>query len=202
MNSYLPKNPVLKILAIILIIFVSPIAIVIIAILAVILIPIAALAHFIDAPKAKKRLTALPLILKNDWEPRKKYVYIGFHSDIVLADYLRNEIIKQYGVYIVWDEWNPETSKWTNSEPDNFKRVTTFWTDIGGDWDDNSVLFIGTYNNKNYEISDENDNFHSLYFSEDPTDVLYNGEEIIVDEAKNIVLKIIEDALKDWTHKK
>jgi hypothetical protein len=121
-------------------------------------------------------------MLKDDWLPRKKYVYIGLNNGFTLSDYVKDKIIRNHGDHIIWDEWDARQKEWSESEPDNSRRVTTFWQDIGGDFDGDPMIIIATYQPGNFVISKEK-NFYQFWLYEGD-EVNYNGEKLKIKEAE------------------
>lgn len=163
----------------------------------VLLVIIAIPFSLIRSPFAKKRIDKLPVILKDDWLPRKKYVYIGLNSGFALSDFVKDRIIRSYGSHIIWDEWDAEHNEWRQSEPDSSHRVTTLWQDIGGDFDGDSMIIIATYKPDNFTVTADN-NFYQFWLFEDDI-VRYNGEKLKVQEAEKKIEAIVEKALNNWT---
>jgi hypothetical protein len=148
-------------------------------------------------PFAKRRINKLPEILKNDWLPRKKYVYVGLNSNFPLTDFVREKILTSYTDHIVWDEWDESQYEWQASEPDNINRVTIFWQDIGEDFDGDPMIIVATYSPNNFEISRSN-NFHQFTLSSDNQSISYNGKEISTTDAEKKIQEIIDQALSSF----
>ncbi len=165
--------------------------------LAIIVIPFALFFSLIRLPFAKSRTNKLPEILLNDWQPRKKYIYIGLSSDFVLSDYVKKDIIARYEDHIIWDEWDAQLDEWKQSEPDNSGRITTLWQDIGGDFDGDPMIIIATYSPNDTVISDSH-NFYQFWKQDDSDLVMYDGDEISAEEAQSKIKQIIDDSLKLW----
>jgi hypothetical protein len=180
LNIYAPKNKLLMPFFIVLVI---------------IAIPFAAFFSLLRLPFANRRVNQLPEILKNDWLPRKKYVYIGLNSGYALSDFVKEKILAQYGNNIVWDEWDGEQNQWKRSEPDDFRRVTIFWQDIGGDFDGDPMIIIATYKPNDFVITRDN-NFYQFWLEDDS--VSYNGEKLETEEAEKKIEAIIEKTLDSW----
>lgn len=165
--------------------------------LVIILVPFALFFSLVRLPFAKHRINKLPEILLNDWQPREKYVYIGLNSDFALSDYVKKNIIARYEKHIIWDEWDTKHNEWRESEPDSSRRVTTFWQDIGGDFDGDPMIVIATYNPDDAVIS-ENHNFHQFWLQESDDFVLYGGNEISVGDAQDKIKRIVDDCMSKW----
>ncbi|MES2971169.1 MAG: hypothetical protein V4702_02510 [Patescibacteria group bacterium] len=165
-------------------------------VLVIIAIPFALFFSLIRLPFAKRRIDKLQDMLKNDWMPRKKYMYIGLNSNFALSDFVKDKIIRNYGEHIVWDEWNEKQKEWRESEPDNSRRVTTFWQDIGGDFDGDPMIIIATYQPDDFVISN-NKNFYQFWLYEDDR-VNYNDEKLKTKEAEKKIEAIVEKALDSW----
>ena len=165
-------------------------------VLVIIAIPFALFFSRIRLPFAKRRIDKLPEILKNDWLPRKKYIYIGMNRGFALSDFVKDKIIRSYGNNIIWDEWDTEHNEWRESEPDNSRRVTTFWQDIGRDFDGDPMIIIATYKPDNFAITAEN-NFYQFWLYEDNI-VNHNGEKLKVHEAEKKIEDIVEKSLNSW----
>lgn len=165
-------------------------------VLVIILAPLALFFSLIRLPFAKRRINKLPNIFRDDWMPRKKFVYIGYTDGTALSRFIKDKIIGKYGENIVWDEWDGEQNEWKESEPNNSHRVTTFWQDIGGDFDGDPMIIIATYIPDDFSISAEN-NFYQFLLHEDDT-VYYNGEKLKVNEAEKKIEEIIVRALDVW----
>ena len=181
-NIYAPKN-----------IFLIPLFV----LLVIVAIPFALLFSLIRLPFAKRRINQLPELLLNDWQPREKYIYIGLNSDFALSDYIKKNILTRNEKHIIWDEWNTERNEWKYSEPDNTHRVTSFWQDIGGDFDGDSMIVIATFSPSDRVISN-NHNFHQFWKQDDADIVMYGGNEISIGEAQSKIQKIVDDSLKHW----
>lgn len=166
-------------------------------VLVIIAIPFALFFSLIRLPFAKRRIDKLPEILKNDWLPRKKYIYIGLTSGFALSDFIKDKIIRDYGNHIIWDEWDAEQKEWRESEPDDSRRVTTFWQDIGGDFDGDPMIIIATYKPDDFTVTAEN-NFHQFWLYEDSI-VHYNGKKLKVQEAEKKIKDIVEQAINSWS---
>lgn len=165
-------------------------------VLVIVTAPFALLFSLIRLPFAKRRTDKLPNILKNDWKPRKKYIYIGLNSNFALSDFIKEKIITKYGQYIVWDEWNDARREWSSSEPDNMKRVTTFWQDIGGDFDGDPMIIIATYKPDDFTVTTEN-NFYQFWLYGDDV-VHFNGEKLKINGAEKKIEDIVEKAINKW----
>lgn len=165
-------------------------------VLVIIAVPFALFFSLIRLPFAKRRTDKLPEILKSDWLPRKKYIYIGLNSNFALSDFVRDKIIGNYGEHIVWDEWDGKQNKWRESEPDDSHRVTTFWKDIGGDFDGEPMIIIATYKPDDFIIT-AGHNFYQFWLYEDDA-VRYNDEKLTVKEAEKKIEVIVEKALNNW----
>lgn len=163
--------------------------------LVIVAIPFALFFSLIRLPFAKRRINKLPEILLNDWQSRGKYIYIGLNSDFALSDYVKKNIITQYKKHIVWDEWDAEHNEWNQSEPDTSHRVTTFWQDIGGDFDGDPMVIIATYSPNDTVIS-ESHNFYQFWKQNDSDLVMYDGSEVSIEEAQSKIKKIVDDSLK------
>lgn len=166
-------------------------------VLVIIVIPFAAFFSLIRLPFAKRRTDKLPEILRNDWLPRKKYIYIGLNSNFGLSDFVKEKIIGQYENNIIWDEWDDAQRQWSSSEPDNTKRITTLWQDIGGDFDGDPMIIIATYKPDDFVISSDN-NFYQFWLHEDDI-IHYNGEKLKIKEAKKKIQKIVTDSIDIWS---
>lgn len=165
--------------------------------LVIIAIPFALFFSLISLPFAKRRINKLPEILLNDWQPRGKYVYVGLSSDFTLSDYVKKQVIARYKKHIIWDEWDDEHGEWRQSEPDDSNRVTTFWQDIGGDFDGVPMIIVATYNPNDHVIS-ESHNFHQFWPQDSDDFILYDGKTISAEEARSKIQKTIDDCLKGW----
>ena len=154
--------------------------------LVIILAPLALFFSLVRIPFAKRRKHKLEEILEQDWQPRKKYIYIGFNSSYPCADFIKSKILPKYGQYIIWDMWDEDKNEWSESEPDTDKRVTTFWQDIGEDFDGDLKLVIAYYTPDNFTISPDNNNFYTFYGS--------TG----ADEVNSQIEYSIQSALKLW----
>lgn len=165
--------------------------------LVIVVIPFALFFSLIRLPFAKRRINKLPEILLNDWQPRKKYIYIGLSSDFALSDYVKKNIITQYKKHIVWDEWDAKNNEWKESEPDVSNRVTTFWQDIGGDFDGDPLVIIAIYTTNDTQIS-ESHNFYQFWKQNDSDLVMYDGNEVSIEEAQSEIKNIVDDSLKRW----
>lgn len=167
-------------------------------VLVLIAIPFALFFSLIRLPFANHRIKNLPEILKSDWLPRKKYIYIGLNSNFAVSDFVKEKIISEYGKYIVWDEWNAKEKEWNSSEPDSIKRITTFWQDIGGDFDGDPMIIIASYRPDDFTISSEN-NFHQFWLQDDNDFVHYNGKKLTTKEAEKKIQDIVSQTLACWT---
>lgn len=164
--------------------------------LVIIAIPFALFFSLIRLPFAKRRIDKLPEILKNDWLPRKKYIYIGLDSSFALSDFVKEKIIRDYGEHIVCDEWDGRQKKWRKSEPDNSHRITTFWQDIGGDFDGDPMIIIATYQPDDFVIT-EDKNFYQFWLYENG-ETSYNGEKLKTEEAEKKIETIVKKTLDSW----
>jgi hypothetical protein len=164
--------------------------------LAIIVIPFALFFSLIRIPFANRRIAKLSERLRDDWLPRKKYIYIGFNSGFALSDFIKEKIISQYGESIVWDEWDDERGEWNESEPDSWGRVTTFWQDIGEEFDGIPMIIIATYKPDDFRVS-KHSNFYQFWL--DQAGVTYRGEEIKSEEAEKKIGVIINSALDTWS---
>lgn len=164
--------------------------------LAIVVLPFALFFSIARIPFAKRRIGKLSERLKNDWLPRKKYIYIGLNSGFALSDFVRERIIPKYDEYIVWDEWNGEQREWRESEPDDWGRVTTFWQDIGGEFDGEPMVVIAAYKPDDFVVSGHR-NFYQFWLNKD--DVTYMGEEIKNEEAEKKIEAILKSALDSWS---
>lgn len=165
-------------------------------VLIIIAIPFALFFSLIRYPFAKRRINKLPDVLKNDWMPRNKYVYIGLNGNFALSDFIKSNIIRKYGEHMIWDEWDGHQNKWRESEPDNSRRVTTFWQDIGGDFDGDYMIIIATFRPDDFVIS-SNKNFYQFWLSQNNT-IYFNGDELKINEAEKKIEAIVKEALKCW----
>lgn len=165
-------------------------------VLVIIAMPFALFFSLIRLPFAKRRINKLPGILKNDWLPRKKYIYIGLNSGFALSDFIKDKIIRRYGNHIIWDEWDAEQNEWNESEPDSTRRVTTFWQDIGGDFDGDPMIIIAAYRPDDFTVTAEN-NFYQFWLHEDNI-VHFNGEKLKLKGAEKKIELIVEEALDSW----
>ena len=154
--------------------------------LVIILAPLALFFSLVRIPFANRRKRKLEEILEQDWQPRKKYIYIGFNGNYPCADFIKSKILPKYGQYIIWDRWDEDKYEWSESEPDTDKRVTTFWQDIGEDFDGDLKLVIAYYTPDNFTISPDNNNFYTFYGS--------TG----ADEVNSQIEYSIQSALKLW----
>lgn len=182
-------------------IFATPLLLIILIPLIILALPFLIIAALLSIPFGKKRLRSLPKILKNDWEPKQKFIYIGLTSGYELADYIKSEIIPKNKQHIIWDEWDTERGEWNESEPDTTKRVTTFWQDIGGDFDGEPMIIVATYTPGDYAISKDSNNFHQFFFKDKQGKTIYNTEELNVEDAKKKVAAIVKDSLAAWKYK-
>ncbi len=165
--------------------------------LVIVAIPFALFFSLMRLPFANSRIKKLPEMLKNDWLPRKKYIYIGLNSDFALSDFVRSRIISNHGKHIVWDEWDAKQNEWRQSEPDTSRRVTTFWQDIGGDFDGDPMIIIATYKPDDFVISIDK-NFYQFWLYEDDR-VNYKGEKLNIKEAEKKIETIVKNALDSWS---
>ncbi len=165
--------------------------------LVIVVMPFALFFSLIRLPFAKRRINKLPKILFNDWQPREKYIYIGLSGDYKLSDYVKREIITRYEKHIIWDEWDTENSEWKESEPDNSSRITTFWQDIGGDFDGDPMIIIATYS-PNDDVISKSHNFHQFLLQSSDDFVFYKDKEISITEAQEKIKTIINNALSHW----
>ncbi len=166
-------------------------------VLVIIAAPFALFFSLIRLPFAKRRKDKLPEMLKNDWLPRKKYIYIGLTSGFAMSDFVKGKIISEYSENIVWDEWDGEQNEWRSSEPDDSRRVTTFWQDIGGDFDGDPMIIIATYSPEDFTISSDK-NLHQFWLGDNNNFVSYEGEKLTVKDAEKKIKVIIEHALAAW----
>jgi len=173
-------------------IFLMPFFIVLVIIAA----PFALFFGLIRLPFAKKRIHKLSDMLKNDWMPRRKYIYIGLNSGFALSDFVKDKIISDHNEYIVWDEWDAKQNKWRESEQDNSHRVITFWQDIGGDFDGDPMIIVAIYQPDDFVITTGN-NFYQFWLHEDGT-VNYNGEVLKIKDAEKKIKGIVEKTLDSW----
>ncbi len=137
-------------------------------------------------------------ILENDWRPRKKYVYIGLTGNYALSDFVKEKIINDHKDYIVWDEWDEKQNEWKRSEADDIGRITIFWQDIGGDFDDDPMVIIATYSPANFEVAKSSNNFHQFMLNDDSRFVFYRGKELAIKEAEKEIQEIVNQALASW----
>jgi hypothetical protein len=175
-----PKNVLLKPLFVLLVILLTPLAVVF---------------SVIRRPFAKRRIIKLDDTIQKEWLPRGKYIYIGFTSNFVLADYTRESILPKYERNIIYDEWDVDEERWIESEPDIRSRITTFWQDLGGDFDGDPLLIIATFSSKKTEVGQINENFHIFTVAPDKGYVLYNRKPVKNAEAGKIILQIIDTAV-------
>lgn len=167
------------------------------ALLVIVVIPFALFFSLIRLPFAKRRINKLPEILSNDWQPREKYIYVGLNRGVALSDYVKENLITRYGKHIVWDEWDAEHNEWHQSEPDDSNRVTTFWQDIGGDFDGEPKVIIATYSPNDTTITDSH-NFYQFWQQDGEDLVMHETNGISFIEAQSKIQTIIEDALAEW----
>ncbi len=173
-----PKDPLLKLLFVLLVIVLAPLAL---------------FFSLVRLPYAKRRINKLPAILQNDWMPRKKYIYIGSSSnDIQLSDFLKNTIFSKYEKHIIWDVWDDSRNVWTSSEPDDTRRVTTFWQDIGGDFDGDPMIIIATYRPDDFVVSTDH-NFHQFW--------IQDIDKLGIEETEKEIQAIISQAINTWKRK-
>lgn len=99
----------------------------------------------------------------------------------------------------MWDEWNETHEEWNESEPDDSQRVTTFWQDVGGDFDGDPMIIIGTYTPDDFTINPDN-NFHQFWLDNDGHPITYRGEELTLEESKIKIQQIIDSTLSEWVH--
>jgi hypothetical protein len=166
-------------------------------VLVIIAIPFALFFSLVRLPFAKQRINKLPEILKDDWRPRKKYVYIGINTGFALSDFVKDKIIREYGKHTVWDEWDSKQNEWRKSEPDGSRRITTFWQDIGGDFDGDPMIIIATYRPDDFKISSDH-NFHQFWLQDDDNSALYNGKRLTTKEAEKKIQDIVSQTLASW----
>jgi hypothetical protein len=166
--------------------------------LVIILTPLALLFSLVRIPFARRRINKLHETLENDWLPRKKYLYLGFTSNFILSDFVKEKIITRYKEYVVWDEWDDIRQEWKQSEPDENHRVTMFWQDIGGDFDGDPMLIIASYSPGNFEISKENHNFHQFILNDENLLVLNDEKIMSAEDASRKILDIITNVLSNW----
>lgn len=172
---------------------------IIVFIIIVIFSPIILFFNIIGAPFSKKRINNLKKELVEEWLPKDKYLYIGYTDDFALTDYIRNDIINKYQENIVWDNWSTSNQKWTNSEPDNIKRVKTFWQDICSEYDGASILIIATYGIDKGLVSITDNSFYNHFNKDGTLCVTYRGNEISVLEAKTEIKRIVKESLYYWS---
>lgn len=170
-------------------------------VLVIILAPFALFFSLVRLPFARRRINRLPEILRDDWVPRKKYIYIGFSTDnSQLSDFLKKKILGTHEKYIVWDEWDNTQNVWRSSEPDDMRRVTTFWQDIGGDFDGDPMIIIATYSPNDFAISSDH-NFHQFWLQNDSHMAMYGGKELTIKETEEEIQKIVNHAIDGWVGK-
>lgn len=125
--------------------------------------------------------------------PREKYIYIGSSSDNTqISDFLKDDIFGKYGKYIIWDAWDDSQNVWTSSEPDDTHRVTTFWQDIGGDFDGDAMIIIATYRPNDFVISTDH-NFYQFW--------IQDIDELGVEETEKEIQAIVSQAINTWKRK-
>jgi len=166
-------------------------------VLVIIVVPFALFFSLARLPFAKRRIEKLPEILKNDWLPRKKYIYIGLNGGFALSDFVKDKILPSYGNHIIWDEWDEKQNEWRRSEPDDSRRVITFWQDIGGDFDGDPMIIIATYKPDDFTITAEH-NFYQFWLYEDDV-VRYQGEDFKIEEAEKKIEDIVGKAVHSWS---
>ena len=166
---------------------------------AIVAVPFALVFSVVNIPFAKHRTKKLPDMLLNDWQPREKYIYIGLNSDSMLSDYVKKSILIHYKKHIIWDEWDTEHNDWKQSEPDNSDRVTTFWQDIGGDYDDDLRVVIASYSPNDHIISRDH-NFHTFWVADSEEDIWYESEKISIREAQEKIQTIVDNAMAKWKY--
>ncbi len=186
-NTIEPKNILPNIL------FLLYFAVVIIPII-IILSPFIILSNIISIPFTKRLINKLPATLENNWLPRKKYIYIGMNGKSALSDFVKNKIIRDYGEYIVWDEWDEEKNEMTRSEPDDSRRIETFWNCIGQC--DSPRIIIASYQPDDFIIS-ANRNFYQFWLKNNG-EIYHCGKIIITKDAEYKIESIIEKTLEAW----
>jgi len=161
-------------------------------------------------------------VVKKDWLPNKKYIYVGYDSNHPLCKFLKDELIGKYKNYIVWDERSyssAEHKKYVYSvykrrEITKSNRLSAFGKGYGIDnYTDNEGVYgpsncvIGAYNN-DLDFTKGENLFALQFFSGEvnPLSVplegrglyLNPGKKITETEAKKKIEKIVEDAIKQW----
>ena len=161
--------------------------------LVMVLAPLALFFSLVRLPFAKHRINKLSEILRNDWMPREKYIYIGSSSDNTqISDFLKDDIFGKYGKYIIWDAWDDSQNVWTSSEPDDTHRVTTFWQDIGGDFDGDAMVIIATYGPDDFAISTDH-NFHQFW--------VQDIDRLGIEKTEKEIQAIVSHAINTWKSK-
>jgi hypothetical protein len=168
--------------------------------LAILLAPIALLLGLLRIPSSNRRKHTLEDRIKEDWIPRKKYIYIGYTDNFALGDFIDSNIITKpkYRENVIYDIWEHDNERWHRSEPDEKKRVATLWQDIGGDFDGDPLLIIAICTPNRFKIDKNENNFHIFTESQNKSHILHNGSSVTIAHAEGVVIEIIENTLKQW----
>jgi hypothetical protein len=175
----------------------KPILVPFFILLAIVLAPFALFFSLIRLPFSKRRIVKLNELIPADWIPRKKYIYLNYDDDFALAKFAEEELIPKYGNHIIFDKWSPDESKWSENEPDTYRRVTTILQDIAGDFDGDYHLLIAVLSPENRSLSETSDNIMYLLESKEGY-VHLNGKDIRLEDAEKQIIDKIESSLGQW----
>jgi hypothetical protein len=146
--------------------------------------------------RPEHRINDLNEIVKEDWLPRQKYIYINC-DDFDLNGFVE-QTIEKHKSNIIYDHWSEAENKWNQNEPDTYRRILTFMQDIAHDFDGIPHLLVALVDPNYPTFSNQrHDNF--LYF--DPVEgglISFNGATITEEEVQAVVTSAIQNCLKEW----
>lgn len=116
----------------------------------------------------------------------------------MLSDFVKNEILTVYEANIIWDEWDETIREWRSSEPDTSQRITTFWKDIGHDFDGEPMIILAYYQPGSFNVSRDDDNFHQFMLDDDEKYLFYNGVNLSKKDVEEKITSIISRAVEQW----
>lgn len=162
--------------------------------------PFALIFSLLRLPFARRRTENLKHVITKDWIVRKKYVYIGYHADSPIAQYIEREILPKYKAHIIYDKWSDKGNEWKKSEPDTYRRVTTIWQDIAGDFDGDPICIVGVIAPGWNQITEENLDVYYFNYPEYESANL-KGKELSLDDIKKKIDADIKAGLNNWKNR-
>lgn len=165
--------------------------------LIILLIPIVLIAGAVDKPFAKRRKANLKETIAKDWIPRQKYVYIGYNDDLAITQYLEQSIFPRYKEHIIYDKWSSKDNEWSESEPDTYRRVTSIWQDVIGDFDGDPICIVAVLTPDKTELTES---MMDVYWFDHTKDgmVLLEGKEMPLKDAEKKIDNDITFGLASW----